>query len=368
VAGGRSGWTCCRETDPETPVEHYELMRDSPMQRDDVLAFLNREICRPETSIAARVAMPGHDLDFLVSELAQLSEGNFMYLSYLLRDLRAGEWSFGLSASSAALPRGLRGYYGAVWKRMEATTADGRHEWRNLYRPVIGLLAVAREPVSVNWLADLSGCDPEDVQNPVLHNWERFLSRSGNRWGILHRSFGDFLNDTLDLKARHAAIGHYYEQPTNWAKHDNYASRHLSTHLRAAGDLTGMLNLVDASGWYENQMTADPTGMAYELDIRQAWSLAASADSDAAAHGRTTPALAHEIKFAVILSTLADHWTNIPAETLATLLEIGVLSDTRAIGLVEKIRLIPPAEVRRIDFERIECPVCGKQFMPSPKR
>jgi ribosomal protein L37AE/L43A len=25
-------------------------------------------------------------------------------------------------------------------------------------------------------------------------------------------------------------------------------------------------------------------------------------------------------------------------------------------------KLIPPAEVRRIDFEHIECPVCGEQF------
>jgi len=29
-------------------------------------------------------------------------------------------------------------------------------------------------------------------------------------------------------------------------------------------------------------------------------------------------------------------------------------------------KLIPPAEVRRIDFERIECPVCGEQFVPVP--
>ena len=28
--------------------------------------------------------------------------------------------------------------------------------------------------------------------------------------------------------------------------------------------------------------------------------------------------------------------------------------------------LIPPAEVRRIDFERIECPVCGERFSPGP--
>jgi predicted RNA-binding Zn-ribbon protein involved in translation (DUF1610 family) len=30
-------------------------------------------------------------------------------------------------------------------------------------------------------------------------------------------------------------------------------------------------------------------------------------------------------------------------------------------------KVIPPAEVRRIDFERIECPVCGERFAPRPK-
>ena len=29
--------------------------------------------------------------------------------------------------------------------------------------------------------------------------------------------------------------------------------------------------------------------------------------------------------------------------------------------------LISPAQVRRIDFERIEWPVCGELFAPSPK-
>jgi ribosomal protein S27AE len=28
-------------------------------------------------------------------------------------------------------------------------------------------------------------------------------------------------------------------------------------------------------------------------------------------------------------------------------------------------KLISPAEVRRIDFERIECPACGERFMPA---
>jgi ribosomal protein S27AE len=29
--------------------------------------------------------------------------------------------------------------------------------------------------------------------------------------------------------------------------------------------------------------------------------------------------------------------------------------------------LISPAEVRRIDFERIECPACGERFAPGGK-
>jgi ribosomal protein S27AE len=30
-------------------------------------------------------------------------------------------------------------------------------------------------------------------------------------------------------------------------------------------------------------------------------------------------------------------------------------------------KLVPPAEVRRIDFERNECPVCGERFVPATR-
>jgi predicted RNA-binding Zn-ribbon protein involved in translation (DUF1610 family) len=26
---------------------------------------------------------------------------------------------------------------------------------------------------------------------------------------------------------------------------------------------------------------------------------------------------------------------------------------------------IPPAEIRRVDFERVECPKCGERFIPG---
>jgi ribosomal protein S27AE len=28
-------------------------------------------------------------------------------------------------------------------------------------------------------------------------------------------------------------------------------------------------------------------------------------------------------------------------------------------------RVIPPAEIRRLDFDRMKCPACGEAFVPS---
>jgi hypothetical protein len=318
---------------PGTPVVDYLLAWDAPMQRDDILVFLRREVARLEIANALHAAAPNRDPESFLSELAELSEGNFMYLSFVLPDIAAGHVTH-------TLPRGLHGFYAAMWSRMEALTREhGGDDWRTLYRPVIGLLAVAREPVTVAWLSDLSGCDREDVQNPVLYRWRRFLSCDGERWRILHRSFADFVGDqdggAVDLKARHASVGRFYAESDSWAKHDSYASRQLAAHLRAAGDVAGLLRLVDDLAWYQNQVTEDPTGVRYESDLRVAWSLVGAADADAVAGGRAAPFLAHEVKIALIVATLVDHWVSIPS--LVTLHEAGILSDVRTLGIVEKI-------------------------------
>ena len=56
---------------------------------------------------------------------------------------------------------------------------------------------------------------------------------------------------------------------------------------------------------------------------------------------------------------------------------LGFMAKSRNFNL-EKVResldavcskcgaLISPPDVRRVDFERIECPVCGERFVPSP--
>lgn len=330
------------DTDPATPITDCVLTWDSPTQQADILEFIEREVSRPAISRALRAAMPGRNGAFFAAELARLSEGNFMYLSYLMGDLATGQWSVATPDGAAVLPKGLRGYYAAIWGHMEEVAqAAGGSEWRSLYRPVIGLLAVAREPVTSRWLADLSGCDPEDVQNPVLSRCGRFLSherRNGvERWRILHRSFGDFLSDKLDLDARHAVIGRYYGEPSSWSSHDGYASRHLCAHLRSARSMDALSRLIDDRAWCESQMAADPTGVRYETDVQDAWSLAASLDTRAAHDGRMIPALSDEIKAALASTTLRDLWTNIPSDTIDALLEVEILSGAQVLGFIERI-------------------------------
>jgi hypothetical protein len=52
----------------------------------------------------------------------------------------------------------------------------------------------------------------------------------------------------------------------------------------------------------------------------------------------------------------------------ATLAEINLDEVQASLDAVcpKSGALIPPADVRRIDFDRIECPACGERFVSGP--
>jgi len=295
-------------TTPGTPLRNIEIELDSPMQRSDVCEFLRREAQHPEIASALQAFTPPVEQESFVAHLQKASEGNFMYLSYFLADLAAGELPFA-SIDSGNLPTGLHGYYEAIWSRMEALArSEGGEGWRSLYRPIRGLLVAAREPVTLIWLAELSGREPADIRERVLQTWRHILIEEGGglskRWRVLHRSFGDFLSEKLDLAEVHAKVAAHYRQPANWDAQHGYASRHLSTHLHLSGDIDGLCALVDDYDWYENQLSVDPTAIAYQADLFRAWSVAAAADMENATLGRPASWLGREIRSALITNTL----------------------------------------------------------------
>jgi hypothetical protein len=320
-------------TEPNTPLRDQELLSDSAMQQADIAAFLARELKRPE--IVKTLATLPFDKATLLTRLREDSEGSFMYLVYVLEDLKAGDVPYTLSGT-VRFPPGLEGYYRYIWSLMEEK-AKGNAEWKSLYRAIIGLLAVAREAVTPAWLAELSGSNPGTVNEEVLSRWRRFLKREqrerGYRWRILHRSFAYFLGKELDLNRSHQSVVARYLQPKNWTIDELYASKHLSTHLQQAGNMDQLFSLVNNLAWYKSQIALDSTGAAYEVDLLQATTLASAIDMEEVVRGNSAPCLAQEIMCAFLSITLRGFWTNIRPNLLSSVVQAGVLNESQALTL-----------------------------------
>ncbi|HBY99420.1 MAG TPA: hypothetical protein DEP84_36695, partial [Chloroflexi bacterium] len=206
----------------------------------DIRACLKQALEEPAVSEA--IAGAGLSATEFVDQAVERSEGNFLYLRSLLDAIRAGQAGLDLSA----LPAGLTGHYRDQLRRIKQEA--GREGWRQRYRPVMGVLAVARAPLTARQLADLAGVDRE-TGDDVLETASLFLDRRERpgelpayRW--YHRAFADFLtseidnpDDWFDPQRYHAQVADriHARFPDPSRIDDEYALRNLAYHDRRAG-------------------------------------------------------------------------------------------------------------------------------------
>jgi hypothetical protein len=74
--------------------------------------------------------------------MVSASEGNFMYLDFVLADVAPDPQSIDLHD----LPQGLHGYYRRMWAAIREASESDWETWNQVQRPVISKLAVAGEP------------------------------------------------------------------------------------------------------------------------------------------------------------------------------------------------------------------------------
>jgi hypothetical protein len=343
---------------PDTPLGGYEIGSDSPLQQADVDEYLSRQLARPEISQRLDARQSGSAPESVLERLRTASQGNFRYLSYVLADLASGD----LPPDTQDLPQGLLSYYGTTLTRMEAAAeAKSGKESKRLYRRVLGLLAVAREPVTVGWLAELSSQDPADIRDEVLRTWRRYLSRERGkteRWRFPDRGFGDFLADQLVLEEQHASIAAHYRPQPAWRKHEGYAARNLTTHLRLAGDMDGLASLVDHPDWCDSQLLIDPTGAAYQNDLRQACEGATAIDKAELEEGRLATCLSSEVRWAFAAASLRGYWFNVWPEMLAEFVSARILNEGQVVAWASRI----PREFDRGRALEILAPVLSPVF------
>jgi hypothetical protein len=197
--------------EPGVGQEELEIHANDRLQTCAITAYLRSAATQNEAVRTAReTANPPLGVDAFVERLAEVSEGNFMYLAFVLADVEHDPRALELDN----LPQGLRGYYQRMWMAVQEAASADWGAWDQLHRPVIARLAVAGEAVSAAWLADLTQRSAEEVSLRALRHWERFLEPEGTpphrKWRVVHQSFRDFLADNFDLQAAHLAVADYY--------------------------------------------------------------------------------------------------------------------------------------------------------------
>lgn len=165
--------------------------------------------------IQAYIVARGIDNETFVTHLVNKSQGNFMYLRYVLPEIERGAYK---DLELAAIPVGLQNYYDDHWRRMRGQDEEA---WFKYKLPVVVALTVVKEPVSIDLIADFSKVQERPRIRAVLREWAQFLYEEQveheggwqKRYRIYHASFHDFIaskeevaDERVDLKAGEAQI------------------------------------------------------------------------------------------------------------------------------------------------------------------
>lgn len=355
------------KTQANTPVsEPFHITWDDPHQQADIAAYLREQAKRPEITRILHHTSPTISIDYFVNELQKASEGNFMYLDFLLAEICEGEFRYDLSQLLNQLPHGLEKYYEQFWEQIEKEPGDeGYDAWRQIYLPAISVLGAAREPVMVEQVSKWSDVEIEEVYVALSNwrrGWRRFIrnqKQSGREtWWVVHSSFADFLEKKLaqtgELGKMHSKIANWYLTAwggleaglpgllTNDTEQDmvqfhNYGVTHLIYHLSKSArvdELHALLRLEHAKAngqtinlWYEAHKRFGQPG-SYLADIDQAWQ---------AAENEGLAGISKLVRYALMRTSINSLSADLPVEWLIALVNQGIRTPAQALAHVRNI-------------------------------
>jgi NACHT domain len=198
------------EADAELVVDHEEeiwIRQDDLENLADVASYIRQFVAANSASLDRQLADAGLDVGKFVERVTAASEGNFMYLVYVLADIARGRLSPAPGEATdggviGGLPKGLQGYYLQHWRDMKASDTT---YFETRQRPVLCFLAISMEPVTLEKLSEWTQLEPGDVKQ-VIVSWQEFLHLDGatpEHYRIYHRSFAEFLDDQENLTWYH---------------------------------------------------------------------------------------------------------------------------------------------------------------------
>ncbi|MBD2234985.1 NACHT domain-containing protein [Phormidium tenue] len=277
----------------------------------------------------------------LVGEVKELSHGNFLYTKLLLNSIESGEQSI---KNLSALPKNLNDIYHRILRYRCSFRG-----WLKRYQPILGVLSVAQEAITLGQLTKFLGIKPRELKQD-LEVFQQFLDQSEDEQGevvysIFHQSLREYLLDKqnydfwCDAKEQHENIISCYEQESeSWQalrQIDLYGLRHLSQHLVQAEQVEQLHYLLKVeiegrNAWFDlKDSVAEMAG--FLSDVQLAW-----AKADEAYNHKPAKSIGLQCRYALIIASV-NRLAEIPSELVKTLIAYRFWHPLRAISYAERI-------------------------------
>lgn len=168
------------------PRGGIDLVPDSGHNLDDVRSYIKLYLDRG--ALRERLQRDGMDTKEFITSLEMKSEGNFMYLYYVLPEVERGD--LGVNE----LPQGLESYYERHWQKLKSRNLQ---IWVSYQEPVLRVLAALPEFLTPGDIAELSPGLISTQVAAVIAEWRPFLRQRDvdgeRRYRLYHLTFQEFL-------------------------------------------------------------------------------------------------------------------------------------------------------------------------------
>jgi hypothetical protein len=191
----------------DSPCEWFTIQHDSDYNFADIRAYLQQAL--RTQGIKAYIVSKGLTESTFLEQLVSKSEGNFMYLRYVLPEIERGLYK---SSALEDLPSGLRNYYEDHWRKIRSRNSE---QWFTYELPIVMALTVVKKPVSIDLISEFSGVRDRSRIRSVLLEWGQFLhqdfadihNQPKERYRIYHESFLDFIAEKEEVKEERVSRG-----------------------------------------------------------------------------------------------------------------------------------------------------------------
>jgi len=181
----------------ESPHDQVHLEQDSHQNLEDIKEYIGNSLSEP--NIGSYIQDQASSESDFISDLADKSQGNFMYLRLVLREIEKGDYQ---KRSLTSLPRGLENYYEDHWERMRSSEG-----WLEYKLPTLATITIVDHPISVQEIIDFRIYTKSKKISPQLilicfEQWIEFLfnekriykNQEVQGYRIYHNSYREFIN------------------------------------------------------------------------------------------------------------------------------------------------------------------------------